>query len=526
MRNTGTSKILYFPLLLLVFFSCRTTTLNDQSTPMVSTFNPEETLEQFYNQNQYTKGLSELVLVKESLDSEIYEHWETQFLNAINIRLMGDHEKESWPLLIKEYQTLKTLLPEGQMPLNEESFYALLLESFYKLNYVSAAETILLDHNPLKKVVDEKLQLLETYFIEQNKYTAAGLVQKEMTQRELPITPTLDENSTTTVKKSDLVTGTVTIWVDRGIKMENGMGVPDRVLGSGFFIDNQGYVITNYHVIASEVDPSYEGYSHLYIKRDDQEGEKIPAKVIGWDPQMDLALIKTEIRVPYSFSFAPKGVYELGESIFAIGSPGGLEKTLTTGTISAGERYLLPMGKSLQVDVPINPGNSGGPLLNQKGQVIGVVFAGIEEFEGINFAIPVEYLKMLLPRLYAGGKVDYGWMGAALFKDLDKLIVSYTFPDLPAERAGLSAGDQILAVDDIEVSSVTDIQDILMGLPVDSLVRVSIMRRGNPIELMVPLASRPDYPLEYALNHDAKERLILPVFGMKLEPLDNDRNLE
>ena len=186
-----------------------------------------------------------------------------------------------------------------------------------------------------------------------------------------------------------MISGTVTILVNRGIRVENGVGYPDRVIGSGFFIDKRGYILTNHHVIESEVDPTYKGYSRLYIRLSESPaGERIPAKVVGYDKIFDLALIKVEVTPEYTFGGSLDQAVAPGDRIFAIGSPAGLEKTITAGIISAMGRRLLQVGDSMQVDVPLNPGNSGGPLLDEKGDLIGICFAGLQQFSGLNFAIP------------------------------------------------------------------------------------------------------------------------------------------
>jgi len=139
-----------------------------------------------------------------------------------------------------------------------------------------------------------------------------------------------------------MISGTVTILVNRGIRVENGVGYPDRVIGSGFFIDKRGYILTNHHVIESEVDPKYEGYSRLYIRLSESPaGERIPAKVVGYDKIFDLALIKAEVTPEYTFSGSFDQAVAPGDRIFAIGSPAGLEKTITAGIISAMGRRLL-----------------------------------------------------------------------------------------------------------------------------------------------------------------------------------------
>ena len=149
---------------------------------------------------------------------------------------------------------------------------------------------------------------------------------------------------------SQCIAGTVTVWVDLGIKVHGGMGYADRVIGSGFFIDERGYLITNYHVIADVVDPKYEGYGKVYIKLAGDEENRIPAKIIGWDKTHDLALLKTEVKPPYVFSLGSSSDLKSGDRVYAIGSPLGLESTLTSGVVSSTNRKIFTTGSVLQID--------------------------------------------------------------------------------------------------------------------------------------------------------------------------------
>jgi len=168
--------------------------------------------------------------------------------------------------------------------------------------------------------------------------------------------------------------------------------------------------------------------------------ERIPAKVVGYDKAFDLALIKTEITPDYVFGGWSGQTLTPGDRIFAIGSPAGLEKTITSGIISAMGRRLLQVGDSMQVDVPLNPGNSGGPLLDEKGDVIGIVFAGMQQFPGLNFAVPYNWVEKALPALFKGGAAVHPWLGMAVAETEKGLEVIYTVPDEPAAQAGIAAG--------------------------------------------------------------------------------------
>ena len=238
-----------------------------------------------------------------------------------------------------------------------------------------------------------------------------------------------------------MISGTVTIMVNRGFKVENGVGYPDRVIGSGFFIDKRGYILTNHHVIESEVDPKYKGYSRMYVRLSDSAvGDRIPAKVIGYDTTFDLRLDKdrgdprVHLRRVERAEDRSRGPHLRHRLTGGSGEDGHLGDHLRHGA------RLLQVGDSMQVDVPLNPGNSGGPLLNEKGDVIGIVFAGIQQFPGLNFAVPFALVEKALPALYKGGKAVHPWLGMAVTETEKGLKVVYVVPDEPAEVAGIKTG--------------------------------------------------------------------------------------
>lgn len=330
------------------------------------------------------------------------------------------------------------------------------------------------------------------------------------------------EKSNAAKKVSSYINGTVTIWVDKGIKVERGMGFADRVIGSGFFISKDGYIVTNHHVISDLVDKKSESFSRLYIKLAEDSDTRIPAKVIGYDPEVDLALIKTEVDAPYVFSLGSSSDLDAGDKIYAIGSPVGLERTLTSGIVSATDRKLFTLGSVMQIDAAVNQGNSGGPCIDANGNVQAIVFAGMLQFEGLNFAIPVEYLKSLLPALYAGGKVLHPWLGCYghTKKELGKdagLEVQYVFPGASASRAKIVPGDLICEVDGQKVSTLEDMQNILMKSAAKSIIRVKY-RRGEEqfLESDVYLGTRPENPGYNIYKGDIIAKSFLPIFGMQL----------
>lgn len=339
---------------------------------------------------------------------------------------------------------------------------------------------------------------------------------------------------------STKIPAVVTIWVDRGLALQRGIGYADIVIGSGFFIDKRGYLVTNYHVIASEVDPDYEGYSRLYIKLADNPDRRIPAKVVGWDPVFDLALVKTEIDPPEIFQLGSSRDLRLGTRIYAIGSPAGLEQTLTSGIVSAQGRRLLSLGDVLQIDAPINHGNSGGPIIDEAGRVQAVVFAGIESYEGLNFAIPVEFLKLILPRLYSGGIVSHSWLGAygrtftpSSVSDTPGVSAVYCVPGLSLFQAGVPEGAVITAVNGVSVKTLEELQYYLLNEYPGTIVKLSGYLPASdsedssvPVENMewyAVLYARPEKPGAVVIERDLQSRAFLPMFGMKLQRIGSTR---
>jgi serine protease Do len=367
----------------------------------------------------------------------------------------------------------------------------------------------------------EELSSALSYAMELGNITALREIAARMSGLGIPVPEEAKARLDAPVDFSNAVKGTVTVWVDRGLKMENGLGTPDRVIGSGFFMDPRGYLLTNYHVIKSEVDPTYEGYSRLFVELSAEKGVKIPAKVVGYDTALDIALLKTEITPEFVFSGVSSASGGFGDGIYAIGSPVGLEKTITKGIISnAGRRFIFfPIGDVLQVDVPLNPGNSGGPLLNEKGDVIGVVFAGLEEYEGLNFAIPYYRVQKIIPQLYKGGEVAHAWLGLALMETDKGLEVIYTLPGYPAQAAGIEEGDILEGVNGVAYTGLKDIQEALLDYSAPSLVKIQFSRSGERHEGLVCLAARPEEPIETALKIDILERVMYPLFGMQLQSM-------
>ncbi|MCL2440700.1 MAG: S1C family serine protease [Treponema sp.] len=327
---------------------------------------------------------------------------------------------------------------------------------------------------------------------------------------------------------SDMIKGVATVIVDRGFRIERGMGMPDRVLGSAFFVDSSGLLITNYHVIASEVDPRHRGYSRMFIRMGDSTSPRIPARVIGWDKALDLALIKTEIETEYVFSLVDRVVPRVGDTVLAIGSPLGLEKTVTSGIVSALGRRFLQIGNVIQIDAAINSGNSGGPIIDSEGRLVGVAFAGIAQHQGLNFAVPAERLAAALPAMIKGGRAPRPWLGLTLCETFNGAEIIYTAPNTPAAHHKVSEGFFIRTVNGKRVTAsqgglIPALQnELFMCGPGELVAFETVNREGTTVERRVMMTvRRPDLPLLDAARIDRRDRIAAPLFGMQLTPLQS-----
>ena len=264
-------------------------------------------------------------------------------------------------------------------------------------------------------------------------------------------------------------------------------------LGSGFIMDKDGYIITNNHVI--------EGADEIQVKLKD--GKEYPAEIIGKDPSTDLALIK--IAAESDLPVLPMGDsdrLEIGQWVLAIGSPFGLEQTVTAGIISAKGRVIGagPYDDFIQTDASINPGNSGGPLINMAGEVVGINTAIVAGGDGIGFAIPVNVATDVFAQLKASGEVTRGWLGVAI-QDLDAelkeyygvesgVLVAEAFDGDPAAEAGIKAKDIIMSVNGKNVDSSRDLTRLIAGLAVGSKADIQVNRDGKLKTYKVKIARR------------------------------------
>jgi len=296
-------------------------------------------------------------------------------------------------------------------------------------------------------------------------------------------------------------------------------------LGSGFIVDPKGYILTNNHVI--------EGVDRILVKLFGDE-HKYPAKVIGTDPKTDLALIKINVkRLLPAVILGDSDKIQVGEWAIAIGNPMGLDETVTVGVISAKGRSgfgITQYEDFIQTDAAINPGNSGGPLVNIKGEVIGINTFILAPYaaQNIGFAIPINLAKTVFKQLKEKGKVVRGYLGVWLqpltedlaksfgLKDTKGAVVSQVIKDSPAEKAGFKEGDVIVEFDGKKVEDVRDLQMKVADTPVEKKVEIKVWRDGKFITLRVKVGEMPEE------SKIAKEEEAGFWMGMKVEGITDE----
>jgi serine protease Do len=296
--------------------------------------------------------------------------------------------------------------------------------------------------------------------------------------------------------------------------------------GTGFIISDDGYIVTNNHVI--------DGADKIEVRINNKE--KYTAKLIGRDTATDLALLKVETKqrlTPIPLGDSEK--LRVGEWVMAIGDPLAFDKTVTVGVVSAKDRSGLtgdPATRSfenyIQTDAAINFGNSGGPLINVNGEVIGINTAIFRPAQNIGFAVPVNTLKLILPQLREKGKVTRGFLGinivnvdadrAAAFnlKSEDGAFVEQVEPGRPADKAGVKPGDTIVRVDSVPVKDTRDLIGYVSGKAPGSKVQLGVIRDGKDVTLTAALAERKDDSAgkedpEKVASADSHERIGIQV---------------
>jgi S1-C subfamily serine protease len=295
-----------------------------------------------------------------------------------------------------------------------------------------------------------------------------------------------------------------------------------RSLGSGFVIDKAGHIVTNFHVVedAERVEVNFSG------------DDRVRARIVGLDPSTDIAVLEidAQARALTPLPLGSSDVVRVGDSVVAIGNPFGLERTVTAGIVSALQREITaPNGftidKAIQTDAPINQGNSGGPLLNSRGQVIGVNSQIPSESGGgnvgIGFAVPIDTVKEVVSQIIQHGKVDHAWMGVEMQAVDSNLSEAYSLPvkrgvlvvdvraGSPAEQAGLRGGNQQVVVDGVSyvlggdivtradgnpVTTPDDLRRLVMSKEPGDVVTLEIRRGNSQRTVNVTLGRQPVEP--------------------------------
>ncbi|MBQ7609401.1 MAG: DegQ family serine endoprotease [Desulfovibrionaceae bacterium] len=272
-----------------------------------------------------------------------------------------------------------------------------------------------------------------------------------------------------------------------------------KSLGSGFLISQDGYIVTNYHVVADASSIS------VTLDNGKGKGETIVAQLIGADEETDLALLKIAAKrtLPY-LEFGNSDTLRVGEWLLAIGNPFGLDHTVTAGILSAKGRDIKsgPFDNFLQTDASINPGNSGGPLLNMQGKVVGINTAIIASGQGIGFAIPASMASRIISDIREGRKVSRGWLGVQI-QEIDEnlakaiglteargALVGQVMPGEPAEKAGMRDGDVIVSVDGKAIEDTSDLLRTIAGRAPGETVTLTVWRGGKTLQIRVVLGQR------------------------------------
>ncbi|WP_353120864.1 HhoA/HhoB/HtrA family serine endopeptidase [Planktothrix agardhii] len=280
-----------------------------------------------------------------------------------------------------------------------------------------------------------------------------------------------------------------------------------RGSGSGFIVNSNGRIITNAHVV--------DGATKVSVVLKD--GRQFEGKVVGTDPVTDVAVIEIQADNLPTLTIGNSETLQPGELAIAIGNPLGLDNTVTVGIISATGRSGSEVGipdkrvSFIQTDAAINPGNSGGPLLNQKGEVIGMNTAIIQGAQGLGFAIPINQVQRIADQISTTGKVEHPYLGIqmvtlspevkeSLNQDPNSpisvnedqgVLIARVMPNSPAHQSGLRAGDVIIQVDNIAVTKADEIQQIVENVTVGSQLKMQIKRQGQPLNLDVKTGAIP-----------------------------------
>jgi serine protease Do len=299
-----------------------------------------------------------------------------------------------------------------------------------------------------------------------------------------------------------------------------------RSLGSGFIVDPRGYIATNDHVVKNATK----------IKVKLQDGRLLDGKVVGTDPQTDLAIIKIDAADLPTLRLANSDQVKVGEWVLAFGSPFGLEQTMTAGIISAKGRVIGAgnYDNFLQTDAAINPGNSGGPLVNLSGEVVGIntmILSDSGGFQGVGLAIPSSMADNVYHQLVKSGKVTRGWLGVSIqnitpelaksfsLKAAEGALIAQVEPGSPAAKGGLRSGDIVFQYNGKEIKSPGDLSIAVANTGVGERAKLNVMRDGKPLNVDISVGER---PVDRAEADQSNEKSEHSKLGVTVENVDPD----
>ena len=300
-------------------------------------------------------------------------------------------------------------------------------------------------------------------------------------------------------------------------------------MGSGSIISEQGYILTNHHVVGKA--------DKILVKLFD--GRELPAKLVGTDPLSDIAVIQIDQKNLLPLPIGNSEKIDVGESVIAIGNPFGLSHTVTFGIISAKGRSnigIIDYEDFIQTDAAINPGNSGGPLINLRGEIIGIntaIFSRSGGYQGIGFAVSINFAKRIMEDLIENGNVSRGWLGVSIqdmtvelakvfgVENQQGTLVSGVIQNTPAAKAGLKKGDVITQVDQISIRNANHLRNQIATMRGETTVMVKLIRNRKELVLPVTLGTRPNAEDQLPVNKPPEIQKG-EYFGIRVQPLTRE----
>jgi len=300
-------------------------------------------------------------------------------------------------------------------------------------------------------------------------------------------------------------------------------------MGSGSIISEQGYILTNHHVVGKA--------DKILVKLFD--GRELPAKLVGTDSLSDIAVIQIDQKNLLPLPIGNSEKIDVGESVIAIGNPFGLSHTVTFGISSAKGRSnieIIDYEDFIQTDAAINPGNSGGPLINLRGEIIGIntaIFSRSGGYQGIGFAVSINFAKRIMEDLIENGNVSRGWLGVSIqdmtvelakvfgVENQQGTLDSGIIQNTPAAKAGLKKGDVITQVDQISIRNANHLRNQIATMRGETTVMVKLIRNRKELVLPVTLGTRPNAEDQLPVNKPPEIQKG-EYFGIRVQPLTRE----